>query len=499
MRRTWAALARRRHDAQRLAILGIVALPVLLALPTLHEPASTDEATFATIARGLADGKLLYRDLFDHKPPVIYGWYAANFALFGEFIEPVRLSIAATLATTTFLMLVLLKRLYSDAAAYIGAAVFAVSTGFRPLLTDSDTERLMLLPMVGALLAFTAAVQSGRHWLFLLAGVLGGIAALTKPVAAFSLLALGVIALAWGWQEARRRGRLKPAAYLTAGAAAALVVALIPFVATGTVIDAIDANIQFNVLYGALPSTPERAAKMVSGALSFAALWPPVFVAAVFGVFALARRRRWPEDHLILAWAIGSLAGVAAPGFFFSHYLVQLLPATVLLAAAFIDAQRMSFRGTRRELATLGAAGTLTGLALLPALAPSAYLTPDGADERRDWLEEIERVGAYLAVRTEPGDAVYLYGLAPQGYFHADRLPTARYFFDVPFDVRPETLEETIAALREDLPVYIVDAPRSGSITYGQRVDGFPALLRDEYELVEETGLARIYRRRDAP
>ncbi len=478
-----------------LAVAAIVALPVLLALPVVGRPIAIDEAIFATIARGMLDGQLLYRDLFDHKPPVIFAWYALNFLLFGESMAPVRLSIAVTLAATALLMFLLIRRLYSDASAYLGAALFAVSTGIRSLVPQAGTDPLMLLPMVGSLLAFVTAMQDGRPRLFLLAGGLGAVATLTKPVAAFTLIALGVFALVWGWREAASFGRLRPALYLAAGAAAALALALVPFVATGTLGDAADANIQFNAAYGSLQSVSDRARSLVRGTALFWFVYPPLSFTAALGLVVLMHRRRWPGDHLVVFWAAAATAGVVTPGWLFLHYFAQLLPAMALLAAAFFEAQRASLDAIRRKPAVLIAGGVLVAVALLPALSPSLYARGSFA-ERPDWRPELERLGEYLSERTAAEDMIYMYGFIPEIYFYADRLPAARYFVDAHLFIRPAAMKETARTLRADPPEFIVDTSPSGWVRYSRGPDGVAELIRDEYELVEDTGLARIYRLR---
>ena len=68
------------------AVLATFVLGVVLRLPTFGRPMlSDDEAIYATTADAMARGDLLYRDVVDHKPPLIYHVYQAGFALFGPY------------------------------------------------------------------------------------------------------------------------------------------------------------------------------------------------------------------------------------------------------------------------------------------------------------------------------------------------------------------------------------------------------------------------------
>src|ERR1019366_4003088 len=70
----------------RTVVLAVFALGFLLRLPTFLRPLlSDDEAIYATTADAMARGDLLYRDVVDHKPPLIYHVYQMGFALFGAF------------------------------------------------------------------------------------------------------------------------------------------------------------------------------------------------------------------------------------------------------------------------------------------------------------------------------------------------------------------------------------------------------------------------------
>src|SRR3989338_539072 len=59
----------RAHEA----ILIILALVVMLRVPTLFEPYwYGDEGIYLTVGRGLRQGLALYRDIHDNKPPLLY-------------------------------------------------------------------------------------------------------------------------------------------------------------------------------------------------------------------------------------------------------------------------------------------------------------------------------------------------------------------------------------------------------------------------------------------
>ncbi len=60
--------------------LGLV---FLRAIPNLRFPIGRDQATYCVIGRGLLQGQLLYRDLWDNKPPGIFYLYSLIVKVFG--------------------------------------------------------------------------------------------------------------------------------------------------------------------------------------------------------------------------------------------------------------------------------------------------------------------------------------------------------------------------------------------------------------------------------
>src|SRR5438874_11529227 len=60
-----------------LTLSGLFALIFFLRLHTYHEPLERDLTTYAVIAHEMLDGKALYSELWDHKPPAIHVTYAA--------------------------------------------------------------------------------------------------------------------------------------------------------------------------------------------------------------------------------------------------------------------------------------------------------------------------------------------------------------------------------------------------------------------------------------
>src|SRR5207247_9342237 len=96
----WRPNLGRRALLDNLPLVVLCLIPILLYLPVMVSPLERDEGVYATIAQRLLRGDVPYRDLFDNKPPIVYGWYAFSFLVFGEGVAATRIVTAPTRAFT---------------------------------------------------------------------------------------------------------------------------------------------------------------------------------------------------------------------------------------------------------------------------------------------------------------------------------------------------------------------------------------------------------------
>ncbi len=487
-------------------LVAICLLPIFLFSLFWGTPFERDEGVYATVAQGLLEGRIPYRDLFDNKPPLVYGWYAFSFLLFGETVQAPRVVAAVLLSLTTLAVYVQARTLVTRAAAYTAAGIFALSTGLPFVALHANTEAYMLLPLVTSLLAFTQGLRDGRPAWFALAGFLAGAAMLTKQVAVWNLAALVLVGTCWRWQNGRRGWAvLAPGVQMAGGAALALLLGALPFILSGAFSDFVYANVLYNYRYVGVLSTAQRLFIIKRTFLFlafFIAVAGPLVIGSLAGfVTAVRGRRSWPW-YAFLAWTVACGLGVAMGARFYPHYFLQMLPALAILCAfslqRLLEERRITLL-TRSLLA-------LTALAGVAFLVTNAllYVSPDATEKRfsesayyqKQWEKESESLAAYVAERTPADRTIFNYGREAQLYFYADRLPAARYFYDWAYVYDESTLPETIEQLARDPPLYIVDSVQPPLFGATDRHAEFDAFLREHYDYVERVAFADIYRLR---
>jgi 4-amino-4-deoxy-L-arabinose transferase-like glycosyltransferase len=498
-----SSLSNLRAIATRLALPALLLLPVLLYLPFLNEPFERDEGAYATIAQNLLHGAVPYRDLFDHKPPLTYLWYAASFLLFGENIAAPRIAAALVWSATSLLVYFEARLLFARRTAVIAAGVFSASCGLAALSFNANTEVFTLPWLVAGLIGVTKWQRTGdRRWL-LAAGACGALASLTKQTAALNLLAL-LFVVTWPDLKAQRlRTAIASALTLSVGSALALAVVVAPFVLAGATGDFFYSTVVYNQIYTSQLTVLERLQFTALGLEFFVLVAAPLIGLLVMALLELRRRSWMPADTILIPSLAAAWLGVMTSGYFFPHYLLLMLPFVALFLAPFIE-KRVTEQTSRRGflLVTVAMVGLAAAFSLQVFFAGSPedihrakFLDPGATQDNQSRI-----VADYIVAHTTPDQAIYEYGRTTQIYFLSDRRPAVRYMYDRPFWLDENTLGEALVQLEAAKPAYIFDTIRTKDSDEWQKFHPprVQAFFAAHYEFVEHIAYADVYRLRSA-
>ncbi len=515
------------------ALFAVFALGVLLRAPTFGRPMlSDDEAIYATTADALARGDLLYRDVVDHKPPLIYHVYQAGFAAFGRYgTHGAHALVVVSVLLTAALLLGIKRREGADGAGLAAAGLFLV---FSTTWHDYDAlaancELFLLAPQAAAawlLLRDVTMPARGARGLaaHLAVGALIGTSALFK-YQGLTFLGASIGMLAWAatigrasrWWAASRAlchlaGALVPAAlYLAwcarAGNAAAAVYWFefnFSYVGAGlTGISAIARGLRRTLLIGGVAIVPYALG--IAGAVGAASR-----VARVVRGRPDAAGAPPPSVVLGLLWLLTSAVALTTGGRFFGHYFhLVLAPLCLLAAPAF---QRLWARGRSSR-------ASLIALCALPALvffALASFARPLAA--RLDEHEpRYEQVASRIAALTAPDERIFVWGNSPQLYLFARRPMGTRFSFcnymtgespgtptetgqrNADANQLPAAWDMLFADLESRRPALFVDAAAAGWDGYAKypvaRYPRLRAYLDANYRQIEDCSGVVLYRR----
>ena len=441
-------------------------MPVVLAalaaiglrLPGLGLPLERDEGAYGLIASLWLDGALPYRDLFDHKPPLIYLLYMPAVA---AAPGPVALRIWQTCLFVLQLPLVYLigRRVYGPYAASLATLLYAITgSAFRLQGLIFNTEQALMLPALVALWALVRGAEDGRVRWPLLYGCCLGIISLIKPTAVPLLfLLLPALRAASPWTVARN----------AALAAAAMLAPWLPVVgywtSAGALRDLRMALLDYNRVY----ATESAARWTTSGLVDMLAPLAPLIVCATGSLFSAQSSGDTRGRMAVLLWTIAFLGAGLIGLRPYIHYYYPALAGLALLATPIVMAlarQAWQARGIRRLVRATGPAlllallllpFTLDNLSLIgrtPKELATALYGPDG----RYYFGAAQDVARYIRTTTSPHEPIYVWASEPEIYLLADRRPASRYIYDYPLQLLPEAQAELQHDLTRRPPAIVI-------------------------------------------
>lgn len=421
-----------------------------------------DSGLFAYGGQRILAGDLLYRDIWDTKPPGVFYLDALALSIGGVSPWAIWWFQVVWLGLTTIVLLLTLEVTVGGLSAFLATGLM-ILTALHPSYFQGGnlTEVYALLPQVLALAMAVAYFRSGRLIWIVALGIDCAAALLLKP----TYIALPVTALGVATLMELRRGSRKRTLSLWSAFLPGLLIPLI-FVAGywaghGALADLWEAVFLQNAEYvqaGFSLRGLYTTARMFLVNQPLAAL--TALSVAAFAHFAiqgglgslrrgevvnaieLRGNRSQSQDFRTLFFLVVFVAlpveavFVALSGRNFGHYFITPLPAMSAAGAYLISAARSALPDLRSSrpwfgvsLATLGV--VLGGWAWEVAgkeLPERAHLVDLAGRSLSGayWMDELER---YVIEHTEPSQAVLVWGYNPGLHFLTGRRAPSRYLF----------------------------------------------------------------------
>ncbi|MFO8056443.1 MAG: hypothetical protein R6V10_04020 [bacterium] len=491
-------------------LIGGVFLCAGLGLVSVHVPFGRDQGVSAYVAEVMAQGGVVYRDVYHFNfPGIFFAYLLARFIPL-PFPESVNL-FHVTLVLLTYLAVyaaarqLLKKEVAALAGFFYGAFSVVMYTDYWDI---AQKESLACLPLALCLLASFKALPAANQtnggllkepkqnrskigWAAL-AGLFAGFAAQFKPTLAIVLIACLYPAFAGlKWR--------KPGFKSLGAAAAGFVISFVPLLLYLLSTDSLGAMAEsvfrFGGFYGGQSYQGlSHVLKKSSGNLvSWLYEWRFL---VVLSVAALVSYRKSGDLRIRLLLVFGLLLlfqVIVQMKFFTYHWIPLLLPASVMAAAgaAYIA------RAAKTKTAPGGISGpreksyraviVLVLFALfLGNLVPSGkrykreLLYDLGMIAERDFLSAYgswgggdisplasQAVADYIKENASPGEPVLVFGLEPGLYIAAERFAPTRFAYDQPLVTRPRGNDafrayrsrlrsEFLSDISENPPVYII-------------------------------------------
>jgi len=526
-----------RWGSSRAALWAVFALGVALRLPAFARPLlSDDEAIYATTADAMMRGDLLYRDVVDHKPPLIYHVYQAGFAALGRYqMQGAHALVLLAVLLTAGLLWATARQGGTARDSGAGLAAAALFLIFSTTWHDYDAlaancELFLLAPQTAAAWLVLRDWRLTRRGLgaralalHLATGALIGTSALFK-YQGLTFLGASVGMLTWSAWRGRISwaGAAACAVCQIVGAALPPALYLLGCLAAGNAAATVY-WFRFNFSYvgaGLTGATALGRGLRRLAAIGGVALVPYALgLAAAFttatGLSRVLRRRDGELDPppamvLGLLWLVTSVVALRAGGRFFGHYFHLILAPLCLLAAPGFCRWWNAGRLPRAVLVVACAGPALAFFGLATAGRALAARLDEGEPAYQD-------VAARIDALTTSGERIFVWGNSPQLYILARRPMGTRFSFcNYMTGESPGTPTESghwnadanqlaaswdmlFADLEQRQPALVVDAAAAGWDGYDKfplaRYPRLRAYVDSNYRPVEERAGVVLYRR----
>jgi hypothetical protein len=331
-----------------LILILIILLFASIRFRLREYPLERDEGEYAYAGQLMLQGLPPYELAYNMKFPGIYAAYAVILAIFGQSAGGIHCGVLVVTAATTFLVYLLGARLFNGLAGVISSAAYALlSTSPSVLGISGHANHFVVFLALAGILLLLRAAEKGDKWLFVLSGILLGLAFLMKQHGIFFLLFAALYLL-------MREPRSNPTdikalgvkeGCLVLGALAPSALTILILLMSGVFdrfwfwtivyareyISAVSFWEGMRVLRNAIP--------IVTGHSAF--LW---FIAALGPLFYLRHPRLRASANFVIGYILFSFFAVC-PGFFFRpHYFLLLVPAAALSIGLAVSSANQYFK-----------------------------------------------------------------------------------------------------------------------------------------------------------
>ena len=487
-----------------LFLIVITSFFALLRFPSVAEPYwYGDEGVYEVIGIALRKGLILYRDIWDNKPPLLYVIYA----IFNGDQFYVRLaSLVVGLLSVVIFFFISRKLFKSNISVYIATAFFAVMFG-APIIEGNiaNAENFMMLPTLASFyllfctLPREASAKWGsapgssklklaqfisRMWPLGLAGFVLSLSFLTKIVAVFDFAAFSISLLSLRFFDRisfKHKEIVKEIKKLILGIEQEIVFVIafiIPIALTALYFISNEAFSDF--LKAAFSQNVGYVGYGNFFIFPMGLLYLKVLL-LIFGVLLTFHYRKILSKSgvVIVIWLLFSVANALFSQRPYTHYLLVALPALSLFLGYMLDNKKIlkfSLPFLILVLIVLLNTFKLNFRKVIPYyLNYLSFVT--GVKPTEDYQAFFDRrvprdykIADFIRLKTTDSENVFLWGDNPQIYALSGKLPPGRYTVSYHITFYKDAIAETKIALSKSSPRYIIqikDSPDVYNFTEG--------------------------------
>lgn len=439
----------------------------LFRLPSVIEPYwYGDEGVYEVVGAALRSGRILYSQIWDNKPPLLYVIYAVFNG--DQFYVRLASLVAGLLSVLVFFAVA--KKLFKNRfSVYFSTFFFAIMFGL-PVLEGNiaNAENFMILPTLISFYLLFCLERKNKFLITALAGIILSVSFLTKIVALFDFAAFGASLLALRFFERvsfKRADIIREIKSLIIGLeqevilgiffAIPVLLTVVYFISKNAFSDFFRAAFSQNVGYVAYGNY-----FLFPNGLLYLKLF--LLIASVLIAFRW-RRILGHSGLIIFIWLFLSLFSAFFSARPYTHYLLVLLPSFALLTGFVFEKNNLwkvtvpilliilffvnqNFKFYAKIIPYYGNYFSfITGGSVTP------YRSFFDSNVPRDY-----DLASFINIKTAKNEGVFLWGDDPQIYALSGKLPPGRYTVSYHITFYKNAIDETRLAILKNPPRYII-------------------------------------------
>lgn len=421
-------------------VLVITLLTGIVRWQSWFVPFNRDEGGYAYVAAQLFQpGFVMYRDAFEHKPPLIDLIYAIAFKLFGQTDFAVHtLAFLFSSLTAALFFFIVKENTHKLKLALVACGLFILFSNTFFLSGNGSNVEIFLSPIL--VLSYWLLSKQKSFW----AGILLGIAMVLKPVVITN------IGLAYIFLTFAKKDFLSTRVKFTLGWTIPVIVMFAYEWSTGAFSDFFKAVFGFNLFY--VQYGVERIP--YNDNLFRVLIFPdPVLVILFFGTILLLIKDRFNQvkNWKSICWAFAIVLGVKVLSREADHYYIPLLPALGLILV------KLPQKLTKRLLVIAAILYACMYLRLEIFRPKTALIQALGAEQLQRY--DARDIGLQAKRLIHEGDVGHVSLVAePELLFYAGIASANRYFNTFAIDFYPDG-RQTIVNTLDKKPIVVMAYP----------------------------------------
>jgi len=439
-------------------LLGLFSMLIgATRLHTYYEPLERDLALYAVIGHEMNQGRKLYADLWDHKPPAIYATFALGERIFGYGHRQIYFLNWGAAVLTMLGLFLLVNRMTGNRAISLWAAVFwVVICGDLKLEANQPNSEVFINTFMvwGVALFFGSRKRS----VWIMTGFMFALASLFKQIILAPIVTILGIALVLPLED--RKTVVKKILFIGFTGLAVWGSVMLYFSLTGRWNAFYEAVFEYNLVYSGNLFV-NMGVGLQPGRIMPSYLAFPMVLLVMVGLGLSLYNKNFGKHLLFwVAWAVGTWVAVALPGSFFRHYYQLWLPVVVIGCSL---GQWCIAQCDRHWL--VHGAGVLVLLLLLFHELPFYQIPAKDWSKKKygDQFITSERLGKELNQLLKPEETFYEFGNESSLYFYSQRSPLTGIVFAYPLLQKPfaaKYSQRVVAELEKAPPdLFIINQP----------------------------------------